>query len=841
MSKFRVILLFLALFLVPSLAPGMVIKSGTTWSGEISVAEDILVPEGVTLTVAPGTVIRISPAEGTKTDPEFMSPLTEIIIRGTLVADGKEGSPVTFLISGEKKSTWAGIIIDGGNAVLRYCIIRDAEAGLEVMRGSVAMTDTLLTENRYGLTVHGHGRDVRVEGENNRVQRNDYGVILLNGASIEGKGNEVSENRKKDTYSAMAKEYYPLRKEYKGEQKDTVRVYGDEALLGITVWQKRIEVRGILRVPEGSRLLIMPGTIVEFGRKDTNNDGIGENGILIQGVIIAKGTPENPIIFRSAEKQRRMGDWDSINIMNSDRAQNLIEYCQIEDAYRGLHFHFSNVAVTNAVIRNNYRGVQFQESIVEIRGTIFYGNKNALQARDSEIIFSDNALYQNYSGMNVFRTTIAIRNNWFLNNDQEGLRVREGVPVVEGNLLDGNRHGLMVNGTVYGTFSSNVISHNLESGIALKGTDNLEINGNVIQQNGINGITIQDSSAVIQGNLISDNRERGIGVLSFQGVITGNNILRNALYNLGIEGEEDVSAPMNWWGDGDVRNTIYDKENDPARGRADYLPVRNGPVLVAWPVKTVAADALWHGDIQVNDSVTVQPGINLIVSPGAKVLFSKGAGLAVKGKIVARGEKDARITFAFREGGGAGRWDEILLDHAVGSAFMNCTFADATWALHSHFTDLKVEGCAFLNNYGGIRFTSGPIEVKRSLFRDNEIGIRAFRGRAEITENVFTGNRIGIFVREKGGGLTIRRNNLFANSEYNLRLGDFNDEDVDARDNWWGDAAPTDTIFDDRKDPGIGRVNFEPYVKHPFRTEFPAGVPDEKENKMKTGFGAEAK
>jgi hypothetical protein len=127
-----------------------------------------------------------------------------------------------------------------------------------------------------------------------------------------------------------------------------------------------------------------------------------------------------------------------------------------------------------------------------------------------------------------------------------------------------------------------------------------------------------------------------------------------------------------------------------------------------------------------------------------------------------------------------------------------------------------VEECTFVQNTGGIRFTSGPIEIRKSSFKGNEIGIRAFRGIALITENVITGNGIGIFVREKGGGLTIRKNNFFVNSEYSIRMGDFNDEDVDARDNWWGDAAPADTIFDARREPGIGKVLFEPYAQKPF-------------------------
>jgi hypothetical protein len=81
-----------------------------------------------------------------------------------------------------------------------------------------------------------------------------------------------------------------------------------------------------------------------------------------------------------------MGDWDSINILGSDLSQNLIEFSQIQDAYRGMHFHYSNVAVTNSVLTNNYRGIQFQESLVILSRNMFYDNKSGGQARDSEVV-----------------------------------------------------------------------------------------------------------------------------------------------------------------------------------------------------------------------------------------------------------------------------------------------------------------------------------------------------------------------------------------------------------------------------------------------------------------------
>jgi parallel beta-helix repeat protein len=837
------LLIILSLVGIPSSATGKVIASDTVWKDEVLISEDILIPEGITLTILPGTVINISPSEGTKTDPEYISSLTEIIVRGTLKAEGTDDAQILFQSIEKLSRGWAGIIIDGGVAYLNSCRIQNAETGINIINGALTIENSILRENRYGLVAQ--GRKAKVVIKDTRVTENDYGIFSLSGAKVESENIIVKGNRKKDSYEfRVAGDTSSLTLpprgggmgggDYEAERRDVSRRYRDEVLLGNTIWQGRIEIDGLIRVPEGSRLIIMPGTIVEFKKKDTNNDGIGENGFLIQGVIIAKGTTENPIIFRSAEKQKRMGDWDAINIMNSDGAQNLIEYCQIEDAYRGLHFHFSNVAVSESVLRNNYRGIQFQESSVNIKGNYFYRNKSGIQARDSEIIFTNNHLVNNYSGANFFRVSLIAKGNEILNNINEGLKVREGIPTVEKNLIACNRHGLMVSDSLFGSFSRNVISNNLESGISLKGTDNIDINGNFIQGNGFNGISIQDSSAVIKGNHISENGERGIGIISFDGIIAENNIVKNGLYALGIDGITDISAPMNWWEGSDVEKIIYDKNDEPSRGKVEYKPVSEKPFLFPWPLDTISTDTTWYGNIHIQRTVTVPSGITLKIAPNTKVMFSKETGLKItNGKILAIGERDKRIVFTkspsaplFQRGvwGNSGgfedsRWDEIFLEHASDSMFSNCDFEYATWAIHSHFTNLKVESCSFKNNYGGIRFRSGPVEIKNSVFEGNSIGVRAYRGSAVIRENVIKKNEIGIFVREKGGGLTIKRNNLFGNAEYNIRIGDFNDEDVNAAENYWGDKEPANTIFDDRKEPGIGKVHYEPYAKEPFKIE----------------------
>jgi hypothetical protein len=805
--------LFLVQFFLVSNLYATVLVADTVWQGNVIVAEDVLVPKGVTLTVRPGTTVRVVSAESTKTDPEFVSPLTEITIRGTLRVEGSDKEPVEFVGIDAKAGSWAGIVIDQGEAFISSCRVRNADTALYVIDGSLKIADSILKDNRYGMVAQGKGADVRLEGS--RVSGNEYGLFTLQGARLLSNGSLISGNRKKDSYSASAKDVsLPAALAVKPEP-PVSRRYQDEVFRGDTIWQGRIEVAGVIRVPEGSRLIILPGTIVEFLKKDTAGFGIGENGLMIQGRLIAKGTAENPIVFRSAEKVKRAGDWDSINIMNSSAAQNLIEHCRIEHAYRGLHFHFSHVGLYNSDLTNNYRGIQFQESLVLMKGNNIYGNKSGVQGRDSDVTLTGNLIAANNMGANFFRTNLTARENRILANGKEGLRIREGISSLRENLIDGNRFGLMVADMFYGDYSRNMITNNLEVGISLKNANNVEISANMVAANGFNGLNIQESRANVTGNQISDNGERGIGVQLFDGQITGNNFIKNRLYAIDLEGAQNVAASGNWWGGDDPATVILDKRSDPSRGKVDFDKATSQPFRFEWPLNTVGGDVVWRGVIAVTRPVTVLPGVELVVAPGTTTEFAEGAGMLVKGRLIAKGLVGGKILFTSDRKKGAGDWDEIQLEYATGSVISNCIFEYATWGLHSHFTNLVVSDSYFANNFGGMRFRSGPAEIRGSTFENNSIGIRAYLGNAVIRGNTIRKNEVGIFVREKGGGLLITNNNIHNNSDYGIRVGDFNNENVNARGNWWGGVEPSGVIFDEKNEPGIGAVLVDPVLADP--------------------------
>jgi hypothetical protein len=300
-----------------------------------------------------------------------------------------------------------------------------------------------------------------------------------------------------------------------------------------------------------------------------------------------------------------------------------------------------------------------------------------------------------------------------------------------------------------------------------------------------------------------------------------NNFTGNGRYAIDLDGSKDVAAPRNWWGGEVPEQVIFDHQDDVTKGRVNHAEMAEHPFLFAWPLAAIDTDLVWRGDVAVAQTVTILPTATLRVAPGARLLFADGAGLAVKGQLVAQGEPAKRIVFTSLHRQAPEAWDEIHLENANGSTIAHCLIEYATWGVHSHFTQLSITDTIIRRNYGGIRFRSGPLTVERALITQNAIGIRDYRGNANVRDSAITGNDIGIFVREQGGGLTITGNNIYANSDFNLRIGDFNDEDVAAPDNWWGEGDPLATIFDGRQEPGIGMIRIEPFRRRPVPLTLP--------------------
>ncbi len=231
----------------------------------------------------------------------------------------------------------------------------------------------------------------------------------------------------------------------------------------------------------------------------------------------------------------------------------------------------------------------------------------------------------------------------------------------------------------------------------------------------------------------------------------------------------------------------------------------------------IDVDTVWSGEVVVSKDVLVKQGFTLTIEPGTTVRFARERRIWVDGNIVAVGQPDKRILFTALEKNRENRWHQIMSEKGM-ARLVNCDFEYADMAFHCHFSDVLIENCSFSNNEIGIRFKGGPVLISKSLFEENVYGIVPNFAQGQVVENIFTGNSVGILVRaEKDGGLVIRHNNFFNNSKYNLQMGAFNmDEDVDARENWWGKEGPRNSIFDERQEDGVGRAVYEPYAEKAF-------------------------
>lgn len=154
-----------------------------TWRGEVLMAGDILVPAGKTLTIDSGTTIYVTPTESTKIDPEWLSPDTELLVRGSLVIAGTAERPVRFLptsLPEGAETAWAGIILDRTEAFrLAGVELALAESGILAIGASGVVENSTISRCRYGIVLQGDAAPV-IRG--NRVQDGEGGIFCWWGA-----------------------------------------------------------------------------------------------------------------------------------------------------------------------------------------------------------------------------------------------------------------------------------------------------------------------------------------------------------------------------------------------------------------------------------------------------------------------------------------------------------------------------------------------------------------------------------------------------------------------------------------------------------------------------------
>jgi outer membrane protein assembly factor BamB len=143
---------------------------------------------------------------------------------------------------------------------------------------------------------------------------------------------------------------------------------GAAASPGRTVWQGEVRIAEDVAFPRGSELVLKPGTVVRFAFRDDDGDGWGDASLRVEGTLIARGTPEAPVVFTAEGTPAEPGSWGEIRI---DFGSFHFSHVLVEGSTRGLHTHFSRGRVEDAVFRRNVDGTRFGESAIEVERCLF--------------------------------------------------------------------------------------------------------------------------------------------------------------------------------------------------------------------------------------------------------------------------------------------------------------------------------------------------------------------------------------------------------------------------------------------------------------------------------------
>jgi hypothetical protein len=736
---------------------GGILAADLTLSGPATLTEDLLIPAGVTLTLLPGAVVTVVPADGSLTNPPFLLPGTEIMVHGTIRAPGGKALFRPGLDADGKPGRWGGIVLPRFPA--------RAELGDSVLEGA------------------------------------EQGVLDLRGPFAPGawKPDFVAQSPVLPAAVARTREYI-----------------GEAALAEDTVWEGEVVIDGQVAVPPGVTLTIRPGARVLFRWRDTDGDRLGESWIVVQGRLRVEGSEDAWVLFDAAPggegPEGAPGSWDSVSLISSDAPDNLVRYAVFRHAVKGFHDHFSRVALENVVFTDNLRGLQFQESEgLTLDRATFARNRSAMRFRDSTAALSNLVVAENLSGANFLRSRVTVSDSLFCDNRFESLQSREAEITLARCAFTGNQQGPRFKGTGEPvSIADCLVRGSAGEGLSLQKVK-AKLTGCELSGNGSSGlavtdaeVTVRDSRLAWNGGLEVDNN--GATTVDAEGNDWGDGRSPDPARIHDAADEQGIGPVLTGRALARPRLLLFPGLALPEGGFAGTLSLAGDVSLPA--DKTLGllpgARVLF---------VPAPPG-SLFDLCSDHPSFPGGE-LVVAGRIEARGTSAEPVTFAGRNReagqGEAAAGGVVNLFGAAGGAFSHCLFTGLETGLHASGAGaVGVSSCRFEQNIAGLRFSGTTMTVRDSTFRANTYGIRFhdFGGTVERCE--FYDNRTALFVTDAFSGIAFSGNTFAGSAEYDVKLGEEAVTDLDMRGNRFlslgtGRKAE-ELVFDKSRDPALGRV-----------------------------------
>ncbi|MFX1507707.1 MAG: right-handed parallel beta-helix repeat-containing protein [Promethearchaeota archaeon] len=147
----------------------------TSWQGHIHVQNNVVVPQGVTLTVLPGTFVEFKHARGY----QDINRVGLMIVGGTIRAIGTPNQQIWFTSDAEQpvNGDWGGILCANTNdSIFKYVIIEFPIIGIDSARSNVTISHSIVRWVHTEGIMMAHTTALI---EYNRIYENGYHEIAL--------------------------------------------------------------------------------------------------------------------------------------------------------------------------------------------------------------------------------------------------------------------------------------------------------------------------------------------------------------------------------------------------------------------------------------------------------------------------------------------------------------------------------------------------------------------------------------------------------------------------------------------------------------------------------------
>ncbi len=137
---------------------GGTLTEDTTWKGYVSVQESVKVPQGITLTILPGTFVEFKHSRGYKN----ISRVGLFVDGGTIRAIGIPDQQIWFTSDAEDpiNADWSGIVCaNSNNSFFEYVIVEFSIVGIEFSKSYISLSHSIIrwihTEGIYASQSYG--------------------------------------------------------------------------------------------------------------------------------------------------------------------------------------------------------------------------------------------------------------------------------------------------------------------------------------------------------------------------------------------------------------------------------------------------------------------------------------------------------------------------------------------------------------------------------------------------------------------------------------------------------------------------------------------------------------